>query len=69
MSLKLEQWQYPIGRYQPKQDFSAKEIQVAIAILKAFPTELKELYHNVANKIMINHIAQEGGPSSNLFTI
>ena len=43
MSLKLEQWQYPIGRYQPKQDFSAKEIQVAIAILKAFPTELKEL--------------------------
>ena len=43
MSLKLEQWQYPIGRYQPKQDFSAKEIQVAIAILKAFPRELKEL--------------------------
>ncbi|MEL0274464.1 MAG: hypothetical protein VW943_00880 [Flavobacteriaceae bacterium] len=43
MSLKLEQWQYPIGRYQPKQDFSAKEIKVAIAILKAFPTELKEL--------------------------
>ena len=43
MSLKLEQWQYPIGRYQPKQDFSAKEIKAAIAILKAFPTELKEL--------------------------
>ena len=43
MTLNLEQWQYPIGRYQPKQDFTANEINTSIAILKAFPTELKEL--------------------------
>ena len=47
----------PIGRYQPKQDFTANEINTSIAILKAFPTELKELYHNAANKTLINHIA------------
>ena len=41
MSLNLEQWQYPIGRYQPKQTFLAEEIEASIAILKAFPTDLK----------------------------
>lgn len=43
MSINLEKWQYPIGRYQPKQKFSAEEIQTSIAVLKAFPPDLKEV--------------------------
>lgn len=41
MSLNLEQWQYPIGQYRPKQTFLAEEIEASITILKAFPTDLK----------------------------
>ena len=43
MSLNKEQWQYPIGRYQPKQIFLAEEIQTSIAILKAFPKDLRKV--------------------------
>ena len=43
MPPNLEQWQYPIGRYQTKGVFLAEEINTSIAILKAFPSALKEL--------------------------
>ena len=43
MPPNLEQWQYPIGRYQTKEVFLAEEINASIAILKAFPSALKEL--------------------------
>ena len=69
MSLNLEQWQYPIGRYQAKQTFLAEEIEVSIAVLKAFPTDLKVTYHNVVQRILINLIAQEDGPLNSLFII
>lgn len=38
----------PIGRYHTKEVFLAEEINASIAILKAFPSALKELlsqYH------------------------
>ena len=41
MSPNLEQWKYPIGRYRAKQSFIAEEIEASIAILKAFPSDLK----------------------------
>ena len=65
MTLNLEQWQYPMGRYQPKQDFSSEEIKASIATLKAFPTELKELLSQCSEKTLINLIVQVGGPLSN----
>jgi len=43
MPPNLEQLQYPIGRYQTKEVFLAEEINASIAILKAFPSALKEL--------------------------
>jgi len=39
----LEQWLYPIGRYQTKEVFLVEEINASIEILKAFPSALKEL--------------------------
>ena len=49
MSLSLEQWQYPIGRYQPKQIFLAEELNASIAVLKAFPTDLKAVLSQCSN--------------------
>lgn len=43
MSIELEKWQYPIGRYQAKEVFLAEEITASIAVLKAFPKDLKEV--------------------------
>ena len=40
MNKPLEKWQYPIGRYIPKQDFYGEEIERAIAILADFPNQL-----------------------------
>lgn len=40
MEPSLEQWQYPIGRYQVKELFSAEEVQTAIEVLKEFPKKL-----------------------------
>lgn len=40
MNKPLEKWQYTIGRYIPKQDFSGEEIEGAIAILADFPNQL-----------------------------
>lgn len=50
MSLKKEQWQYPIGRYQPKQIFLAEELNASIAVLKAFPTDLKAVLSQCSNE-------------------
>jgi hypothetical protein len=65
----LEQWQYPIGRYQTKEVFLAEEINTSIEILKVFPSALKDFYQNAAQRTLINLIAQEGWPSNNLFPI
>lgn len=43
MSLNLERWQYPIGRYQAKASFTQAEIDTAIATLKRFPDDLKNV--------------------------
>ena len=43
MKLTLEQWQYPIGRYQSKTHHSKSEILESIHILKAFPEKLSSI--------------------------
>ena len=65
----LEQWLYPIGRYQTKEVFLAEEINTSIEILKVFHSALKELLLKSAQRTLINLIAQEGWPSNNLFPI
>lgn len=42
MTLDLEQWQYPIGQYLPKETYSLIEINAAIEVIKIFPASLKE---------------------------
>ena len=41
MERSLAEWQYPIGQYVPKDDFTAEEIKTAIAVIKQFPADLK----------------------------
>ena len=65
MTLNLEQWQYPIGRYQAKQDFSSEEIKASIATLEAFPTDLKELLSHIE---AIERSEKEGQPFDELPT-
>lgn len=43
MTLTLEQWQYPIGRYQAKAHYTSAEIQQAIEVLSEFPEKLSSI--------------------------
>ena len=52
MPPNLEQWQYPIGPYQTKEVFLAEEINASIAILKAFPSALKELLSQCSTEVL-----------------
>ena len=36
MEHSLAEWQYPIGQYVPKDDFTVEEIKTAIAVIKQF---------------------------------
>lgn len=40
MNKSLEEWQYPIGKYIARQEFSTKDIENAIATLADFPKQL-----------------------------
>ena len=43
MELTLEQWQYPIGRYQSKAHYTKREIEEAIKVLSDFPEKLSSI--------------------------
>ena len=53
MTLDLEQWQYPIGQYLPKETYSLIEINAAIEVIKIFPAALKETLDKCASHDLI----------------
>jgi len=61
MEPSLEQWQYPIGRYQAKELFSAEEVQTAIEVLKEFPKSYPLFFLSVVKLTSIVLIAQGAG--------
>ena len=42
MERSLTEWQYPIGRYSAKDEFTVEEIKTAIVVIKQFPGDLKK---------------------------
>jgi len=60
MFKSIEKWQYPIGRYLPKQNFTSQEIEEAIKVLASFPEKLsKEI--NLCSPKDLNTPYREGG--------
>lgn len=60
MEPSLEQWQYPIGRYQAKELFSAEEVQTAIEVLKEFPKKLSTVL-SLCSEADLNSSYRPGG--------
>jgi len=41
---------YPIGKFQPKESYSAEDLQKAIAVISALPAKLEEAVKNLSNE-------------------
>ncbi|MBL7817524.1 MAG: putative metal-dependent hydrolase [Saprospiraceae bacterium] len=48
--MELEKRQYPIGKWQPKEKYSEKDIQEFIAIIEKYPAKYKRLTKNLSDE-------------------